>query len=152
MQSLLDGDRRYQLLARFHDYLGWDNFVEGRLCKLWLECRKVDIARLGLWSTAESWATKLSRRLLGLTHRQWIYRNSIVHYKVEVEGLTIPQHQKIMEEVETLTDQDPEDLLPEDQHWLDVDFAALGGGTVADRCLWAAEVQRWPRPNTLPVV
>ena len=138
MQSLVAGTQRFRLLAKFHDLLGWDNFMEGRLCTLWLECRELDIARLGLRSTSESWATGLSRLLLELTHKQWIYRNSVVHYKVE--GLTIPQHDKIMDEVEELANRDPEDLLPEDRHWMDVDFSALGDGSAKDRCLWAAEL------------
>ena len=48
MQSLMAGTQRFRLLAKFHDLLGWDNFVEGRLCTLWLECRELDIARRGL--------------------------------------------------------------------------------------------------------
>ena len=45
-----------------------------------------------------------------------------------------------MAEVEELANRDPEDLLPEDRHWLDVDFSALGDGSAKDRCLWAAEL------------
>ena len=76
MQSLLDRSSRYWMLAKFNDYLGWDNFVEARICKLWLELREVDIATLGLRSTSESWATGLSRRLLELRppldcHQRW---------------------------------------------------------------------------------
>ena len=45
-----------------------------------------------------------------------------------------------MDEVEALTNHDPADLLPEDRHWMDVDFSEIGQGQAMDRCLWAAEV------------
>ena len=139
MQSLVGRDSRFRLLAKFHDLLGWDNFVEGRLCKLWLELREVDISTLGLRSTAESWATGLSRRLLELTHRQLIYRNSVVHFKVE--GLTLNKHGTIMDSVERLAATDPADLLPDDRRLLSVDFDALGRGAATARRFWVAEME-----------
>ena len=88
MQSSVGKTSEYQLVAKFHDRLGWDNFVEGRLCSIWLQHREADIARHRLRSTAESWARGLIHRLLELTHRQWIYRNTEVHFVTE-GGLTL---------------------------------------------------------------
>ena len=138
MQSLLDGEMRYSTIAKIHDSLGWDCFLEGRITILWLEYRKLDIAQHNLKSTAESWAKGFIHRLLSLTHRQWIYRNKEKHFKVE--GLTLPQHEQLMEEVERHAEVDPEDLLPENRKLLDTDFAALGGGAAVDRAYWVAEM------------
>ena len=111
MQSLVGSHSRFQLAAKNHDRLGWDNFVEGRLCSLWLQHREADIERWGLRSTAESWATGLIHRLLELTHRQWIYRNTEVHFVPE-GGLTARQHESLMSRVEEYASMDPADLLP----------------------------------------
>ena len=138
MQSLLDGDMRYSSLAKLHDSLGWDNFVEGRISVLWLEFRERDIETHNLRSTAESWGKGFIRRLLEITHRQWIYRNSGNHYKVE--GMTMKQHEALMDEVERHAEVDPADLLPENRHLLEVDFGALGEGAAIDRRFWVAEM------------
>ena len=140
MKSIVGRKSPYFLAATIHDRLGWDNFVEGRLCSLWLEHREVDIAQHGLRSTAESWGRDLIHRLLELTHRQWIYRNTAVHFVAE-GGLTLTQHRTLMNEIESYAGTDPEDLLPENRHLLDVDFEALGEGATLDRSLWLAEMK-----------
>ena len=35
--SLLCPESSLKMAVRFHDHLGWDNFVEGRICALWVE-------------------------------------------------------------------------------------------------------------------
>ena len=87
MTSLLKPESSLTLLAKFHDKLGWDSFIEGRVCKLWLEVREKDIQTSNVRTTAEFWARGLIRRLLELTHQQWLYRNAVVHYKSS-DGLT----------------------------------------------------------------
>ena len=60
-----------------------------------------------------------------ITHRQWMFRNSLVHFK-KLEGMTEDQHLKIFDEVEELMTVDPMELLPKHQHLLEGDFGALG--------------------------
>ena len=92
-----------------------------------------------LKSTAESWAKGFIQRLLELTHRQWIYRNREIHHKIE--GMTMAQHEQLMEDIERYAELDPADLLPENRDLLNVDFEALGNGRAADRRYWAAEME-----------
>ena len=139
MQSLVGRHSRFGLVAKIHDRLGWDNLVEGRLCSLWLQHREADIVRWNLRSTAESWATGLARRLLELTHRQWIYRNTEVHF-VSEGGLTVRQHESLMSRVEEYASTDPADLLPEDRALLEVDFSLLGTGAAREKQYWVAEM------------
>ena len=47
------------LLASFHDRLGWDNFLEGRISSLWVEMRHHKVELDNLQTTAEYWATGL---------------------------------------------------------------------------------------------
>jgi hypothetical protein len=35
--SLLYPESFLEMAMQFHDYLGWDNFVKGRICVLWVE-------------------------------------------------------------------------------------------------------------------
>ncbi len=45
MKSLLPSGTRYLVLAsEYHDQFGWDYFLEGRICTLWVETRSRDLA------------------------------------------------------------------------------------------------------------
>lgn len=140
MLSIIGANHTWAPLAKFHDRPGWDNFVEGRICKLWLQARQEDIDHHNIRSTAEFWARGLMRKLLELTHRQWIYRNSYIHYKTP-DGLSLRDHDRIMQQAESLMDTDPMELLPEHRALLDIDFEKLGEDAAMDRQLWVAEME-----------
>ena len=57
-------------------------------------------------SIAEWWARGFVRRLLGITHRQWLHRNAKVHIKKR-DGKTQVQHEEIMDKVRDLIYTDP---------------------------------------------
>jgi hypothetical protein len=75
----------------FHDHLSWDNFVDGRICALWVFLQAEDIHIQGLTRGADLWAPGLMHCLLELTHRQWLYPNARVHMKVK-DGMMAAQH------------------------------------------------------------
>ena len=70
MISLLEPGSNLNLLAKFHDVLGWEFFIEGRIYKLWLVARNSEIAEKDLRATSESWSRGRIRRLPELTYRQ----------------------------------------------------------------------------------
>jgi hypothetical protein len=37
MKSILRPGTHLGLVAEYHNCLGWDNFLEGRICALWVE-------------------------------------------------------------------------------------------------------------------
>lgn len=56
--SLLPAGSLLATLASFQDRLGWDSFVEGRLCKVWLQACKLEIQLHGLRTTVPNpWGT-----------------------------------------------------------------------------------------------
>jgi hypothetical protein len=73
-------------------------------------------------------------------HKQWIYQNSVIHYKGK-DGHTIPQHHNILNLVEEYSMADPEILLPGHRFLYDTDFAALGSGPISHRFLWLADME-----------
>jgi hypothetical protein len=56
---LLKPNSRLGVEARFHDCLGWDCFLEGQLCALWVEHRPQHIQRAKLMQSADFWARGL---------------------------------------------------------------------------------------------
>ena len=80
--------------------------------------------------TAERWAKMLINRLLGLTHRQWLYRNAVVHHK-GADGYTTAEHEAIVNKLSDFLLVDPLDFLSRDRGLLDEDFEKLGSSPAA---------------------
>ena len=106
-----------QTLATVQDRLGWDNFVEGRIRKLFVEVVRVNLDSIQSRLTPEKWCMTFIRKLLHLTHKQWLFQNSHTHYK-KLEGLTPAQHELIFEKVKHLMWTNPADFLDQHHHLL----------------------------------
>jgi hypothetical protein len=86
------------------------------------------------------WGRQFISRLHNLLHRQWVYRNLVIHYKGK-DGLTLIDHHEILNRVEGYSLINPETLLP--PHWdlFGTDFETLGSGpTTSHRLLWLADM------------
>ena len=79
------------------------------------------------------------RRLLELTHRQWLYCNARVHIKLK-GGMTAAQYDAILARMEECLLIDPADLLVEDWDLLDSDFDKLTHSPTAYKVEWLAEM------------
>jgi hypothetical protein len=130
----------YCQLAHLHDQIGYDNFLEGWICKLFRSMRQWDISNRKLRKHAGHWCNGLVLHLLQITHRQWTYRCQTVHYK-GADGLTKEQQHKIMRDCEDLLWTDPSILLPEDRSLLCVAFESLGNSPAIMRQLWISEME-----------
>ena len=131
---------RYESLVKAHDKLGWDNFLEGRICTLFLEAYRCDLEDDVSPYQVDSWGRGFIERLIRITHAQWIFRNSHVHYK-KLEGMTEAQHMDIFRRVEELMWTDPMELLPAHRHLLEEDLQGLGECSSATRLYWVLSVE-----------
>ena len=77
--------------------------------------------------------------VLNIPHRQWLYRNSRIHIR-HIEGLSLAEHDDIIQKVRTLIGTDPMDLLPQHRRLLEIDYEALGAGSSIDRQYWIAQM------------
>jgi hypothetical protein len=77
------------------DNLGWDCFVEGRFPYSLIVSITPMFLQYNPQGLVENWGAKLIQSLLRLMHKQWLYRNSDVHYVSE--GLTTGQHDELQE-------------------------------------------------------
>ena len=136
--------RRYEVLARTHDKLGWDNFLEGRISKLFLEAYRMDAedddGSISPYKV-QAWGRGLMEKLIRITHGQWIFRNSHVHFK-KLEGLTEEQHLETFRRVEQLMWEDPMTLLPRHRHLLEENILGnLGECSTATRMYWILQME-----------
>jgi hypothetical protein len=53
---LLQTNSRLRVEAQYHDHLGWDCFLEGQLCALWVELRAQHIQLAILIQLTDFWA------------------------------------------------------------------------------------------------
>ncbi len=136
---LLKPSSRLGVEARCHDCLGWDCFLEGQLCALWVEHRAQHIQQANLTHLADFWAQGLIQQLLQMTHAQWAYRNATVHLEVK-DGRTAAAHKTILKTMEGFLHTYPEQLLEEHSHLLFSDFAALASGPTKDKLEWISEI------------
>ena len=79
-------------------------------------------------------------KLIRITHSQWIFRNSHVHYK-KLEGMTKEQHLETFRRVEELMWEDPMSLLPRHRHLLEENLGELGECSTATRMYWILQVE-----------
>jgi hypothetical protein len=105
------------LASEYHDRLGWDNFIEGQICALWVKLRSRDLAQQRIQKSADHWARGLMRRLLEIVHQQWLYQNAMVPMKME-DNLTVDQHRQILTRIKECLEIDPEELLDKNRDLL----------------------------------
>ena len=127
-------------VAQISDRLGWDSFLEGRISTHWLAVSALFLSRGSQHLLPTAWGHRFITRLHKIVHMQWVYRNSFIHYKGK-NGLTILEHQDILNRVKELALVDPDTLLPQHCFIFEVNFEALGGGPTADCLLWLAEMK-----------
>ena len=128
MMDCLEVNASYtdKMLVQTHDKLGWGKNVKGRICRFFLEVVAPTFSQRSQM-TPERWGRKLVNVLMHATHKQWLFRNSHVHYK-RLEDLTEEQLLLIFRKVEESMVTDPADLVP--RHYLlwEGDFTELGKG------------------------
>ena len=61
------------------DKIGWRRFMEGMISGKVVAIQKEFVAAGGCNLSLENWTTCLVIKLLEVTHRQWLYRNVVVH-------------------------------------------------------------------------
>ena len=134
-----NGDAPLLALARSTDLLGWDCFIEGRISRDWIPAVSPILAISCPRLLVGSWGKTFITKLLNIIHKQWIYRNTLIHYRGK-DGFTIPEHHEIINRVEEYFTIDPDSILPRHRHLLDTVFEALGSGPPSDHLLWLADV------------
>ena len=65
-----DLDVNYQILVKYHDILGWQNLIKGRILSYIIQIQREYLNEIETFRTAESWTHRLIEQLLRLTHRQ----------------------------------------------------------------------------------
>jgi hypothetical protein len=128
------------LVAKNTDRLGWDCLVEGRICTHWLAAVAPYLAQTSPRTLVKLWGWKFITKLHELIHSQWVYQNSMIHFK-GTEGFTLPEQHEIFNRMEECALIDPDTLLPRHRYLSGIDFASLGSSPTSHCLLWMAEME-----------
>ncbi len=126
MEECTKPDSTYLHLSVSIDNLECDCFVEGHLPYSLIAIIKPMFLRYKLRGSVEIWGTKFIKSHIGLTHKQWLYRNKDVHYISE--GLTLRQHEELTVKVKVLMKMKCSALLGRHRHHMSTNFDELGRG------------------------
>ena len=149
MTDCLHGSCPYlALAATATDRLGFNNFVEGRISQHWLLVATPLRWRSRRFLLPPAWGRQFINKLHKIIHKQWIYRNSYIHYKGP-DGLTLSEHHDIINRIEEYALTDPGTLLPRHRSLLEVDFGSLGSGSTGNQLTWLANMDSAISASTL---
>jgi hypothetical protein len=138
MEKCTKPDSTYLQLSVSINNLGWDCFVEGHLPYSLIAVIKPMFICYKPRGSAKIWGTKFIKSLIGLTHKQWLYRNKDVHYVSE--GLTLRQHKELTAKVKVLMKTKRSALLGRHRHYMSTNFDELGRGPTLARQVWVVNM------------
>jgi hypothetical protein len=117
-------DRRFQLMARDQDEIGWRRFMEGMICQRMRTIQTEFSVIEGSKVTPDQWASGVVIKLLETTHGQWLYRCIQVHDKVQ-GTIATQRKEELQREIEEQQDRGFDGLLEEDQFLGEVNLEDL---------------------------
>ena len=112
-------------VAVSQDLVGWRNFTEGRFSQHIVPMQQSYAAVTSSKHNGASWVQQLIRRVVHITHSQWIFRNVSLHH-----SRALDRSDDLIAEIHQILET-PETELPADSRYLlDVDSEALRNGSV----------------------
>jgi hypothetical protein len=133
-------DRRFQLMARDQDEIGWRRFMEGMICQRMRTIQTEFSVIEGSKVTPDQWASGVVIKLLETTHGQWLYRCIQVHDKVQ--GTIVTQRkEELQREIEEQQDRGFDGLLEEDQFLGEVNLEDLETSSGERQEYWLVAVR-----------
>ena len=111
-----------QRVAASQDLIPWTSFMEGKLSKEIFRLQKHTLMASPSRLTLASWAKQLINQILQISHAQWIFRNVSLHDARE-GYLRVQKREKVLEEVDRLSQVDPRFLPERSRYLLEIDFS-----------------------------
>jgi hypothetical protein len=115
---------RFRTMGLSQDRIGWRRFLEGMISKEITVIQRQFYALSGSHLSLEKWSSGLITRLMEITHRQWLYRNYIVHDLVS--GIIVTaRKENLLLEIELQHELGDVGLLEEDKYLAEVNLEEM---------------------------
>ena len=129
-----------RLLSVSQDMLGWNNFMEGKISKRFRMIQQQHYADNDSKFSSHKWSSDLISRLLLMIHKQWIYRNNVVH-KRRKDGLKHKEGMKVKRKIEALCAEGNTMLEPEDTYLMDAPLECIQEWDGIKKKIWIRSVE-----------
>ena len=103
---------QFQEAAASQDYIGWVEFLHGKVSVKLMEIQSRFCSRTATRTTGRDWATQLVGQLQDMSHSQWLYRNFTLHHKT-IGYLRLRKEKEVRRQAEMLSQTNQADI-PED--------------------------------------
>ncbi len=103
------------------------------------QCNQTNVHRVQSPQLGQYMGLKLIKSLIGLTHKQWLFWNSDIHYVSK--GLTAHQHDKLTTKICVLMKIKHKALLEQHRHFIQINFNKLGWGPTLAHQVWVANME-----------
>ena len=114
--------------------------MEGKLTR---EFRHI-VKRQMIWAdghyTVGDWTRHLISRVLDMTHGQWLYRNAVIHERME-DGLTRNEQEALLLKMENQFEQGEDGLSQDDTFLLEFDFESLWSKSGRQKKYWLQAIE-----------
>ena len=138
--SVKNNTHQLRLLSVSQDTIGWNNFMEGKISKRFQTVQQEYYTDIDSKFSSHKWASDLISRLLLMIHKQWIYRNNVVH-KRRKDGLKHKEGMKVERKIEALCAEGETTLEPEDHYLMDDTLECIQEWDGIKKKIWIRSVE-----------
>ena len=138
MLHLGDMSDRMKRVAAAVDQIGWVDFMHGRLPTA-LHSLQQEHCQLGGRISGADWMKMFVRKIINITHGQWLYRNFSLHNSTK--GLLhLKRQEEVLTSITHLAECDPQDIPDDSQFLLEIEVDAPTTSLVQQE-YWVAAMQ-----------
>ena len=127
-------------LAISQDYIGWRNFMEGRVSSKISSIQRHHLMSSGSRMSPKRWMSSFISKILHITHSQWIFRNIMLHHKL-AGYLRLKECTEAAIQMDSLMQAHPSSIPSESQFLLDFDTERLLCSDSDTQQYWIAAMQ-----------
>ena len=130
---------QFRALAESQDLIGWRDFTKGYISTHFYAIQSFHLTMLISHLNGEVWTKQFISKLLQLTHSQWIYQNISLPNR-QHGYLCAMNAAEIMQEIETLSNLAPKEVIKESFFLLKINFTDLSGFHIKAQKYWILAV------------
>ena len=126
-------------VAAAFDKIGWVDMMHGRL-PVALRRLQHNHCQLTGDGSGDAWMTQFTRRLIDISHGQWLYRNFTLHNNTN-GYLLLQRQEEVLARITQLAASDPSELPEESRFLLEMEPSSLETAPLLQQEYWAAAMK-----------
>jgi hypothetical protein len=130
---------QFKALATSQDLIRWRDFTEGHVSTHFYAIQTFHLAMSSSYLNGEDWTKQFISKILQITHSQWIFWNISLHDKTH-RYLHNKKADKIMKQINVLSDLAPEEVPEDSQFLLEINFSELSSYHLETQKYWTLVV------------